>query len=128
MNYKEKKYILYINPKKSEKLSEPIVDDLTILMNKAISESKKGIMRDDGRAFNIGESFKEVHISDDGEVSTNYDLLLKNGMVTNSLAIHYLKWYRNSIPDVDFNKLLLLRHFYNNNDSKKCKCTECKCK
>ena len=39
------KYLLYIEPKKEEKLKEPINDELTELMEMALSKAKAGTSR-----------------------------------------------------------------------------------
>ena len=37
---------------------------------------------------------------------------VKNGMITNSLAPFYLKWYRFSIPESEMMKVKELQDFY----------------
>lgn len=132
MNRDDKsKYLLYIEPKKEEKLKEPINDELTELMEMALSKAKKGAshysdINDDGveykltwnnksimvPSFHANTAYKGFHGTECGEVSTNYDYQLENGMITNSLATFYLSWYRNSIPDNDILKIKELSKFY----------------
>ncbi len=133
MNRDDKsKYLLYIEPSKSDKLSEPIEDELTSLMELALSKSQSGSARysnlyDMGDGVDmthnnvtrripsfVGRSgYKGSHHTECGERSSNHDYLLENGMITNSLATFYLKWYRYSIPENDMIKLKELYKFYN---------------
>jgi hypothetical protein len=53
-----------------------------------------------------------MHTTDCGEQSECYDLLLENGMITNTLAAFYLRWYRYSIPENDMLKIKELLDFY----------------
>lgn len=95
------KYLLYIEPKAVDKLQEPINDELTEMMEKALTKSKKG------------KAYKGTHRTECGERSSNCDFLLENGMITNSLAPFYLRWYRYSIPESEMNKVKQLMRFYN---------------
>jgi hypothetical protein len=128
------KYLLYIEPKASEKLQNPIEDELTQLMEMALSKAKRGganysDLEDMGDGYtwtnNKGElkkvpSFTEdtawrgTHRTECGEGSSNCDFLLENGMITNSLAPFYLRWYRYSISENDMRKLEELKKFYSN--------------
>lgn len=90
------KYLLYIEPKKEEKSKIPIDDHLKNNMGR----------------FRSGSGFKGFHTTDCGEKSTGHDYLLENGMITNSLSIFYLKWYRQSIPQSEMEKLNQLVKFY----------------
>jgi hypothetical protein len=52
------KYLLYLEPKKEDKLKEPINDEYTELMEMALSKSKKGASRymdtnDNGVSFDL---------------------------------------------------------------------------
>lgn len=120
-------YLLYIEPKKEEKIKEPINDDLTKLLELAISKAKRGTanysdkkdmgngVEFNGRkipSFRPGYGYKGTHRTDCGERSDNCDFLLENGMITNSLAPFYVKWYRYSIPESDIKKLKDLADFY----------------
>ena len=110
------KYLLYIEPKKEDKLSFPINDDLTSLMEMALSKSEQGVARyddkNDNGTFRRSVGYKGVHYTECGERSSNKDFLLENGMITNSLATFYLRWYRYSIPESEMNKVLELQKFY----------------
>jgi hypothetical protein len=119
------RYLLYIEPKVEDKLKYPIDDSLTETMNKALSESQEGTApyysdRDnDGTingkvAFRGGSGYKGSHRTECGEISSNKDYLLKNGMITNSLSPFYLRWYRYSIPESEMLKVKELEEFYKN--------------
>lgn len=131
------KYLLYIEPKKEEKLKEPINDELTELMEMALSKATAGTSRyshlDDmgdgweppensglfrlfkGKkipSFGSSAAWMGMHRTDCGEMSTCRDYQLENGMITNSLAPFYLRWYRYSIPENDMLKIKELADFY----------------
>jgi len=125
------KYVLYIEPKKEDKLSEPINDELTQIMEMSLSKAKKGAanyskLEDMGDgydweyngqskrvpSFREGTAYRGSHRTECGERSSNCDFLLENGMITNSLAPFYLKWYRYSIPEIEMKKVLELQKFY----------------
>ena len=110
------RYLLYIEPPKKEKLLEPVNDSLTEMMEKSLEKAKSGSAQysDMGSMgdFTEGNAYKGFHSTECGERSSNKDYLLENGMITNSLATFYLKWYRNSIPDSEIEKLINLRQYY----------------
>ena len=112
------KYLLFIEPKASEKLKEPINDDLTKMMEMALSKAKEGVsgystISDKGK-FREHCAYKGTHHTECGQRSSNCDYLLENGMIANSLAPFYLKWYRYSIPETEMEKVLELEKFYKN--------------
>jgi hypothetical protein len=113
------KYLLYIEPSKEDKLKEPINDELTELIEMVMTKSQEGTSRysdkEDKGSFSTRSMFKGSHRTDCGERSSNKDYLLENGMITNSLAPFYVKWYRYSIPESDMNKLEQLKQFYGEN-------------
>lgn len=110
------KFLLYIEPKKQEKLLLPINDEWVELMKESFSKSKKGIANysnlDEEAYFEKDNAWRGSHSTACGERSSNQDFLLENGMITNSLCVFYLTWYRNSIPESEWNKLKLLKEFY----------------
>jgi hypothetical protein len=126
------KFLLYIEPKASEKLKEPIDDDLVKMMEMALSKSVKGsghysslsdmgdgydFKRTNGNIMRVpsfakGGRYMGVHRTECGERSDSCDFLLENGMITNSLAPFYLKWYRYSIPETEMKKVHELAEFY----------------
>ena len=64
-------------------------------------------------SFHKDMSFKGLHRTSCGQLSSSTDYLLENGMITNSLATYYVKWYRYSIPENDIIKIEELKNFYN---------------
>lgn len=126
------KYLLYIEPRSKDKLQEPINDELTEMMEKALTKAKKGTanysqLEDKGDGFDWihnGETrrvpsfregnggYKGIHYTECGERSSNCDYLLENGMITNSLSPFYLRWYRYSIPESEMKKIHQLMEFY----------------
>jgi len=114
------KYLLYIEPKKEDKLETPVDDNITKLMEMALSKSEEGTANysdlddmGDGYDWGYGSAYRGVHRTACGESSSNVDFLLENGMITNSLAPFYLKWYRYSVPENDMIKIRELAKFYN---------------
>ena len=130
------KYLLYIEPKAIDKLKEPINDELVEIMELALSKAKVGVasyskLEDMGDgyefkwndpkngtqkrlvpSFSEGNAYRGSHRTECGERSSNKDYLLENGMITNSLAPFYLKWYRFSIPESEMRKVEQLVNFY----------------
>ena len=95
-------YLLFIEPSALDKLKEPINDELTVLMEMALSKAKLGTSHysslDDRGTFRQSSGFRGSPCTECGERSSNVDYLLENGMITNSLATFYLKWYRYTRP------------------------------
>jgi hypothetical protein len=141
MTTEEYKYqfLLYINPPASEKLIEPIEDELVQIVEDVISKGIKGSGDYSGSRLHLfqtdpqfkkhldadpsliekikhydGSMYMGMHFTECGEKSACYDLLLENGMVTNTLSPFYLKWYRNSIPKEEMEKVYKLIEFYKN--------------
>lgn len=113
----DSKYLLYIEPELREKSQDPIDDELTKLVEMSLSKSKTGCanyssLEDEG-SIRLGSSYRGCHRNCDGERSSNRDYLLENGMITNSLAPHYLRYFRAAIPYTDMKKLMELKEFYN---------------
>ena len=110
------KFLLYIEPKASEKLLVPVNDEITALMEKAFSDAISGAANynkvNEPESFSPKSGFKGFHRTDCGEISTNHDYLLRNNLITNSLAVFYVRWYRNSIPPSDWDKIEKLKTFY----------------
>jgi hypothetical protein len=110
-------YLLFIEPSAEDKLKVPINDELTDLMEMALSKAKEGVsnyssLEDKKGTFRQGSGFKGRHTTDCGVRSSNIDYLLENGMITNSLATFYLRWYRYSIPNNEMLKVLKLKEYY----------------
>jgi hypothetical protein len=130
------KYLLYIEPKAIDKLKEPINDELVEIMELALSKAKVGVasyskLEDMGDvyefewndpkngtqkrlvpSFSEDGAYRGSHRTECGERSSNKDYLLENGMITNSLAPFYLKWYRFAISESEMRKVEQLVNFY----------------
>lgn len=109
-------FLLFIEPLKDEKTVEPVEDEYTTLMEMSLTKAKKGTSNysriGEDVSFREGSGFRGLHMTDCGTRSSNVDFQLENGMVTNSLAAFYLRWYRNSIESNDWDKLNQLKAFY----------------
>ncbi|MEI6436731.1 MAG: hypothetical protein WCP32_18050 [Bacteroidota bacterium] len=109
-------FLLFIEPPKEEKSETPLIDELTRIMRLALSEAKSGMSNyfepNEEPEFYECAGYKGYHRSDCGERSKSCDYLLKNGMITNSLCVFYLQYYRNSIPASEMNKVTELVAFY----------------
>ncbi len=110
------RFLLYIEPRKEEKSETPINDDIVDIMQQALLEAESGTSNysemNEPENFQSRSGFRGCHTTDCGERSDNKDYLLKNGMITNSLCVFYLKWYRNSIPPSEMDKVNDLIKFY----------------
>ena len=113
------KFLLYIEPKKERKSKTPLNDEITEIMKLAFSEAQHGVANYSSN--NVSEVFRNGgwrgwHTTDCGEHSTGHDYLLKNGMITNSLCVFYLQYYRESIPKSEMEKIINLVSFYKKQD------------
>ncbi len=108
----ESRFVLYIHPPLDQKLAEPIDDDLTRKVEAAFAQAVSGAANysqvGQPERFDRGNGWRGWHQAEPGVYSDNHDYLLPNGLITNSLCIHYVRWYRNSIPATDLRKLLTL--------------------
>ncbi len=111
------RFLLYMEPKKEEKLRDPINDELTMLMQYALDHAKCGSAN--YSEIDEPEFFKEDgwmgwHTTDCGheDDNNNNDYLLENGMITNSMCVFYVQRYRHSISENDWKKLVELGAFY----------------
>lgn len=95
------KFLLFMEPKKEDKLDNPIDDKLTKCIEHALSKAS------------IYATYRGWHTGPNGERSTNHDYELENGLITNSLAPLYVRWYRYSINENDMKKINDLLSFYN---------------
>ena len=118
------KFLLYIELDKDMKSFEPLEDELVEMMEKALKKAKRGTagyshLDNDGSNFREGSGYKGSHVTDCGERSSNTDYLLENGMITNSLAAFYLRWYRDYIPASEMEKVMALKEFYSKSETVK---------
>ena len=110
------RFLLYIEPRSNDKLISPVNDVFTYIMERALEESERGTadysdLTSNG-TFYPGKTWFGYHETDCGECCNGCDYLLKNGMITNSLATFYLQYNRNSIPKSELNKVIQLFLFY----------------
>lgn len=97
--------LLYIEPQQPED-PIPIIDGLTRRMAAALSHSTAG--RKSGNQFAVGDRVRGWHTCACGATSSNQDYLLSNGMITNSLCVHYLAMHRSEVPIAELRKVLTL--------------------
>lgn len=91
-------YLLQIEPDKdSEPSTEPVDDDITDAVKYILSCAGEGPM------------YRGFHVTKCGKASGCCDLILPNGMVTNSLALYYIRYYRHAIPEEEFKKISAIR-------------------
>jgi len=109
-------FLLFIEPKKEEKLEIPLDDELSQIMKVALSEAKRGTSNysrvNEIPYFFVGCGYKGYHTTDCGESSASADYQLENGMITNSLTAFYLRYYRNSIPESEMKKVMKVVNYY----------------
>lgn len=110
------RFLLYIEPPKTEKLEIPVIDETTEIMETVFKNAILGVGNyyeiDKPEIFQTGLNedghpihYWGFHITDCGEWSSGVDYLLFNNMITNSLCVFYLKYYRNSIPQSEMDKV-----------------------
>lgn len=105
-------FLLYIEPTRAQKSETPVDDHLTQVMMIALNLGKKGTADYFDvenptlyPVFNENESWKRGHKTACGTSSDSHDYKLLNGMITNSLAPFYLRWYRDAIPEQEMAKV-----------------------
>ena len=113
-------FLLYVELDPSNKSQNPIEDDLTKVIDYALSVAKSGAAnyssKGESANFREGSGFRGTHTSPCGQRSDNHDYLLENGMITNSLAPYYVRWYRDNLPTSELKKLNELQEFYKDKD------------
>lgn len=114
-----KKFLLYIEPELNQKSKQPIDDELTAFMMKVLFDAKRGTADysdpenpTSEPVFNENDSWRGTHRTPCGNYSDSQDYKLLNGMFTNSLAPFYLRWYRDTIPETEMQKIRDLHDFY----------------
>lgn len=111
------RFLLYIEPNAELKSVEPVDDELSIVMSEALRLSKSGTgsyRSKEHEVFQESHGYKGFHRTECGMVSSNKDYLLENGMITNSLCVYYLRYYREAIPKSEMDKVYKLVEFYKN--------------
>jgi len=94
------RFLLFIEPAGSAS-NEPVIDEATRLMAAALNVADVGgglsILIHGGK-FRYGMGYRGTHSCNCGARSTAHDMLLPDGTVTNSLAVHYLACHRTEVP------------------------------
>jgi len=90
--------LLYIEPKK-EPLTKPLIDAYTRKMTAAFRQAK----------VNYERSCFGFHSCECRVESEPHTYELGNGLVTNSLCIHYLAFHREEVPDYDLKNVESLK-------------------
>ena len=110
------KYLLYIEFNPKQKCEFAVEDELTTCIEEMMKAAKEGTSfynnKEDDGTFHEGGSYKGYQMNLDGSKSTSKCYLLPNGMITNSLAPYYVKWYRYAIPETEKEKLKALYNFW----------------
>lgn len=110
------RFFLFIEPTPEQKNHTAINDEYTSLLRMALTEAKlgKSNFKESVLIPDFKEGFKHrgTHNGPDGIKSSQQEYLLKNGLVTNSLCIHYLLFYRLAIQNYDWEKMKELQRFY----------------
>lgn len=115
------KYLLFIEPNPTAKADIPFEDKWTRLLEAEINLAQKGTSNyhdtNCSGQFDENSEYRGFHFTTCGKCSTNQDYQLSNGLITNSLASYYLKWYRSEIPLSEWEKLTALveKRFYKPN-------------
>ena len=95
------KYLLYIEPKVSDKLKEPINDDLTKMMEVALSKSQEGVARysdtSDSGSFQKGSGYKGSHSTECGQRSSNKDYIVDERVFNKEDYPDFINWYIKNI-------------------------------
>ena len=115
-------YLLYIEPDPKTKAIEPVEDEITEVLERALELAISGTANystiephDEIVFFRKGNGYKGWHSVGDGEGnSSNKDYLLPGGYITNSLAPYYARYYRSAIPKQDLKKIEFLKLILSN--------------
>lgn len=114
----ESNYFLYIEPPIEDKSTDPADDIYTRSVQHFLDRAKVGVSTryDDLKCLNgdfyENDGYRGFHTNCDGTYSSNHDYLLENGFITNSLCVHYVRWFRKSITGENLKKLEILKELY----------------
>ena len=89
--------ILMIEPK-GRKSTTPVIDVLTRKMTAAWRKRKTS-----------KNCYLGFHVCQCGACSDNHDHLV-DGILTNSLCIHYIAWHRTDVPQAELDKVAALQY------------------
>ena len=85
--------ILFVEPQLAAS-KEPVRDELSAKMREAMRRARQSDYAAAG-----------VHFCTCGAASDNVDWILPTGHITNSLAVHYLEFHRDEIPQKELEKV-----------------------
>jgi hypothetical protein len=105
MKLRSRKVLLFIHP--SQQASErPVIDVITLkVAYQLTNHTHTGVVEDNGE-FEVNQRTKGWHeCTGCGEKSLNYDFMLPCGLATNSLAVHYIAYHRQEVPQREINKI-----------------------
>ena len=88
--------LLYIEPQRPAKMNQVMADRYSFLKD-MMNRARRGIYNKSNGSFGAGCSYNGIHFCKCGARSNNYDLLLDCGLVTNSLAYHYIEFHWDEI-------------------------------
>ena len=113
------KFLLYIEPKAEDKSATPKNDEISAIMALALYNAKRGTANysntEEELRFHEGNGWRGWHSTECGKHSTGNDYLLPNGMITNSLCVFYLMYYRDVIPATEMKKVNELCEWWKKN-------------
>jgi len=89
--------LLFIEPTKEK--SAPVDDELTAIMEQAFEKAQE-----------YGPYWRGFHMCACGKNSTNHNYKLENGMIVNSLCVHYMRFHRDEVPQSEIDKVISLKH------------------
>ena len=110
-------FLLFMEPKKEQRHGVAINDEFTSLLRMAIGEARigKSNFNEPGMppaTFKDGNKHRNKFKCCDGQESTQQEFLFRNGLITHSLCIYYMMWYRSAITKNDWDKIKDLQRFY----------------
>jgi hypothetical protein len=94
--------LLFIEPRGP--VTAPVDDELTQAMRSALVTAVPGIWVSEN-LFRPGSGWRGFHTCACGARSTGYDYQIRGGMITNSLAVHYLRDHREEVPETELDKV-----------------------
>jgi hypothetical protein len=109
-------FLLYIEPPQEARSQIPVEDEIARIITIALSEAVHGTANyfelNEPPSFDESSGWRGYHRTGCGVRSTSCDYFLQNGMITNSLCVFYLQYYRDSIPSSEMEKVRSLVSFY----------------
>lgn len=113
------RFLLYIEPSSIQKSEHPIDDEIVKIVTDCFNKAKIGTADysnlESNGSFTECDGWRGRHTTDCGERSECHDYLLGNGMITNSLCVFYLRYYRDAIPGSEMQKVIDLIEHENGN-------------